>query len=151
MKWIPRLTLLLLLAALSPAARGERPSEDPEAADIVVTGTVEKVYSRKHGRLNDYLVQIRVEQVHANRPTKRGDRPAEPPPAVEPKDRLLVTCFQMDAPADPVPEAGGHDAVPKEGQRIKAYVRRRQRGELEGNYSQWFDDAPADAGASKSR
>ena len=146
MKWIPRLTLLVLVAAVCPAARGERPAEDPEAADVIVTGTVEKVYSRKHGRLNDYLVQIRVEQVHANRPVERGGRPAEAPPAVGPKDRLLVTCFQMDAPAVPVPEAGGHDAVPEEGQRVKAFVRRRHRGELEGNYSKWFDDAPAGNG-----
>ena len=119
---------LLVVACLfigPPTARAERPAEDREAADYHVTAKVEKVFQRTEGRLQEYVVLLKVREVH------KGEN-------IEAGDELYAYCFKKRQAPIPVPEASGHDAVPKEGQLIKAYVRKR-KGRNEGNYKDWFD------------
>ena len=134
---------LFLAAAMAVAfcgtAGAERPSEDPEKADCVVTGTVQRVFVRQAGRHHEYLVELRVETVHAA--PRDDDQGAHP---VKPGGRVVAYCFRTDPAPTPVSEARGHDGVPKEGERVKAYLRWR-REFYEGNYPHWFDAAPKDA------
>jgi hypothetical protein len=116
---------LLLLACWSGRALAERPLEDKQTADFILTGRVEKVFQRQEGRLTEHVVLLRVETVH------QGE-------GVKPGESFYAYCFKMAPSPVPRPEASGHDAVPTEGQLIKAYVRHR-RGRHEGNYREWFD------------
>jgi hypothetical protein len=111
--------------ALCAPAFAERPLEPRDSASHVVTGTVQGVFRRDAGSEYQYVVRIRIEAV------QKGD-------GYEPGDTFFAYCFQRKADAPPQPSAGGHKSIPKEDQRIRAYVHRRN-GLFEGNYKDWFD------------
>ena len=143
MKWTAYVASVTVVVACCRTVEGERVPEDRETADYVVTGTVEKIYSRREGRRTEHLVQVLVEKVDARRGEGRGGGDA-----VKEGDRLYAYCFQVAKARVPIPEEGGHDAVPEEGQRVTAYLRWRH-GQLQGNYPTWFDAAPQAAGRRK--
>ena len=118
-------TLLVLWSAWAGRAVAERPGENKEEADYILTGKVEKVFKRQDGRYSGFIVQLWVREVHKGQGVKRGDT-------------FYAYCFKMGASPVPVTEASGHTSVPEEGQTIKAYVHHR-RGKYEGNYPQWYE------------
>lgn len=124
----------LLTTLLCATAAAERAPDDRDQADYVVTGKVTKVFERHQGRTTQYIVQILIDEVHRGADLKPGQL-------------FYTNCFRTRRALIPQPEPSGHDAVPAEGQTIKAYVYDRQ-GAHEGNYPDWFDEAerPAKAG-----
>ncbi len=115
----------IIIAALAGAAAAERPPERKETADFILTGKVNRIYTRREGRLTEYVVRIIIDQVH------KGE-------GVKPGEAFYISVFQKSAPLLPVAEARGHSDVPKEGQVIKAYIHDRA-GRHEGNYKDWFE------------
>ena len=123
------IVLAAALASWPGTAGAERMPERKEAADYILTGRVEKVFKRQEGRRHEYVVLLAVREVHKGEGVKAGDA-------------FYAYCFQVaKVPLVPVAEEGGHDAVPQEGQTVKAYVRHRG-GRHEGNYSDWFEVVP---------
>ena len=126
MFWFARSAVVfLLLACWTGRAAAERPREKKETADYILAGRVEAVFKRQKGRLNEYVVLLKVQDVHQGEGIKKGEL-------------FYAYCFKMAPSPIPEPEASGHDAVPTEGQLIKTYVRRRG-GRHEGNYPDWFE------------
>ena len=125
MKRITPPALLLCLSIWVASAGAERPRENKDEADYVLTGKVEKVFKRQDGRLSEFVVRLRVREVHKGQGVKAGDA-------------FYAYCIKMAKPQAPVPEASGHKSVPSEGEVIKAYVHHR-RGQYEGNYSEWYE------------
>lgn len=118
------LTTLLLIWTLPKLTFAERPTQKPEEATHIVTGTVAKVH-REHGDYDEYLVQIKIDDI------KKGE-------GFEPRDTPFAYVFDRKAGAPAVPSASGHHGVPKEGERIQALVQLR-RGVAEGLYPDWFE------------
>jgi hypothetical protein len=118
--------LLVLTAAITAGniAQAEREPEDRKKSDIVVVGEVKAVYRRDTAEYHHYIVEIRIDDV------ERGN--------VEPGGTLYVYCFDRKASAPIEPAMSGHDAPPKERQRIKAFVKDR-KGKHEAIYPNWFD------------
>jgi hypothetical protein len=123
------LKLLLFLVALAAqaAARAEIPPESRDKADFVVTGVVQGVYLRDEKNYHNYIVELLVDDV------EKGE-------GLEPRYTLYVSCYKRKTSAPPEPSAGGHKSVPKEGQRIKAFVK-DGRGKHKAIYPNWFDVA----------
>jgi hypothetical protein len=126
--------LLAFLLTIGPtaieSARAERPVQKRENADCVVTGKVMAVYLHDSEGYRQYIVEIRIEDVDKGDGLKKGDT-------------FRAFCYQRkDGKGGLEFDTAGHSAVPKEGQRIKAYVN-RERGHNEGVYPDWFDSAPA--------
>jgi hypothetical protein len=118
--------VLVLLASAAPAAIGEIPRESREKADYVVSGVVEGVFARDSGHYNHYVVELRVDSVE----TGIG---------LEKTKTLYVSCFRRKATARPETAASGHELPPKEGQRIKAFVK-NGKGKHAGIYPDWYDE-----------
>ncbi len=113
---------------LVDAACGERPPESRDDATHVVVGQVAGVYSYQDESNTHYVIKLEVQKV------ERGAGVAE-------QDLFYAECFQRKKSAPRIPAAYGHKAVPKPGQRIRAYV---IRGPLrnEGIYPDWFEVLP---------
>jgi hypothetical protein len=134
---------LIIIAALflcvAPTTQAERPAEPKETADYQLTAKVEAVFERTRGRLREHVVLLSVRQVHKGEGVNAGDL-------------FYAYCFKMQAAPVPQTEASGHNAVPEEGQLIKAYVRKR-KGRNEGTYKDWFEvldtDTPDATGGPK--
>lgn len=120
------LALTVTLSVLAAPALAERAPDDKGKATHVVTGTVEKVYTRRDGRLTEYLVQVRVQAAEKGDGYKDGDR-------------MYVACYRRDRSPLAIADDLGHAGVPKEGDQIKAWVHRRAGGRLEGNFPAWFE------------
>ena len=129
-RWSLPVALLLFggLAAHRPAM-ADRPAEHRKAADYVMIGNVDAVYVRDAGSYVNYIVELKVEVVEKGTGLKPGDT-------------FRAFCYQRKPGKGGFFDEPGHDAVPKEGQRIKAYIS-RGNGRHEGVYPNWFDPAPA--------
>ncbi len=110
-----------------PPPRAEIPPESRDEADIVVTGVVRGVYVRDEKHYHNYIVELLVDEVEKGKNVER-------------RDTCYVYCFKRKSTAPQVPSAGGHRAIPKEDQRIKAYVK-NDRGKHNAIYPNWFDEA----------
>lgn len=124
---ISRRCVVLLAALFSCVAnvRAEREIEPPEAASHVVAGTVRKVFTRNAGDETEYLVQIRIASV------EKGDGYGQ-------GDYIYAYAFQRNPEAPREEAASGHHSVPKEGQRIRARIKRAS-GRMEALYPFWYD------------
>ena len=120
------LLVLVLLASAVPAAFGEIPRESREKADYVVSGVVEGVYARDSGHYHHYIVELRVDAVEKGK-------------ELEKTTTLYVSCFRRKATAPQETAATGHELPPKEGQRIKAFVK-NGKGKHAGIYPDWYDE-----------
>ena len=118
---------LLLVSALSVGVvRAERPTQKRENADYVVTGTVTAVYSQETDGYRNYIIDIRVEKVEKGAGLKKGEL-------------FRAFCYQRKPGKGGLKyDSRGHTQVPKEGQKVKAFVN-RARGLYEGVYPNWFD------------
>ena len=131
---------LAIVSVLTSAhfALAERMPDKPEDATHVVTGTVQRVFSRETKDQFQYIVEIKVDHV-------------ERPDSLTPSKLLSVYCFRakriervlrattlekFEAALASVTESG-HSAIPREGQRIRALAKTRN-GRLEGLYPVWF-------------
>ena len=128
---MPR-TLAILLIALSCAlivvagALAELPRELKKSASFIVTGRVSKVFKRRDPREhNEFLVQIRIEVVERGEGFREGDV-------------IYAFAFQRRPDGRPETAAAGHRAIPKEGQRIRAWIR-HSKGEMKALYPEWFE------------
>lgn len=119
------LGLSLLILAVCSFAFAERPPQERGEASHVVVGHVERIFTDEGRSEIGYIVAIRIESV------ERGD-------GWKPEQLFYAYCFQRKRSAPRVPAAYGHKHVPKVGQRIRAFVH-HANGEMEGNYSDWFD------------
>jgi hypothetical protein len=123
----PRLPIVLIFLALITApARAERPPEPKPQADLIVTGQVGKVYTNTDRADINFIVEIEV------RSTEKGQ-------AIQPGQILDARCFQRRPDAPRVPAAYGHHQVPREGDKVRAYLMRRPDGRYEGTYPDWID------------
>ncbi|HEV3165221.1 MAG TPA: PDZ domain-containing protein [Isosphaeraceae bacterium] len=112
----------------------ERPPERKEEAALVVTGQVEKVYTNVDEANINQIVAIRIDSV------ERGK-------GFNPGDLLDARCFRRKPNAPRIPAAYGHHDLPREGERIRAYLNPRDGGVYEGIYPDWIDRlAPAPPG-----
>ena len=107
----------------------DRPVEHRTDADYVIVGNVDAVYVRDAGAYWNYIVELKVEGV------EKGN-------GLKPGDTFRAFCYHHKPGKGGFFDEAGHDAVPREGQRIKAYIS-RGNGRHEGIYPNWFDPAPA--------
>ncbi len=122
-----KLFVFLISLAIQTPARSEIPPENRDEADFVVTGVVRGVYIRDHGHYHNYIVELLLDEVEKGKDLER-------------RDTFYVYCFKRKSTAPQEPSAGGHRAIPKEDQRIKAYVK-DDRGKHNAIYPNWFDEA----------
>lgn len=116
--------LILAIFAAAVSARAELPRQSRDEATHVVTGTVTKVFQRD-GRMREFLIEIFIDGV------EKGDD-------LEDGDFVYAFAFQRKSRTSSEPGIGGHRAVPKEGQRIKAWLK-RSKGRVTALYPEWFD------------
>jgi tetratricopeptide (TPR) repeat protein len=118
--------MLLTTAILhSGIAFADRPVEKRADADYVVSGTVTGVYSRDSEGYSNYIIEIKVDQV------EKG--------AVNKSDFFRAFCYRRKPGKGGLQfDTDGHNTVPKEGQRIKAFVTKGY-GWNEGIYPDWVD------------
>ncbi len=121
------LTLLAVVAVAVRPAHAERPNEARKKADYVISGTVKAVYVQDTKGYRRYIVEMKVEEVEKGAGLKKGDT-------------FRAFCYKRKKGFGDEGEydTAGHTAVPKEGQRIKAFVK-HARGYNEGIYPDWFD------------
>lgn len=106
--------------------RAARPVEKREQADYVIAGAVTAVYSRETTGYREYVIDIRVEQVEKGGGIKKGNT-------------FRAYCYQRKEGKGGLEfDTAGHNTVPKEGQRVKAFVN-RAGGRNEGVYPDWID------------
>jgi hypothetical protein len=137
-----RFLLIICVALLAtfgsvPTSRAERVPEDRRQATHVVIGTVEGVYVRKDEGALYYVVEIAVGKVD------KGD-------GLKPGEALYVRCYMWDPDWRKgkklseeeerrlVFRGAAYDGVPKEGERIKAYIKHGW-GKYAGVYPAWYD------------
>lgn len=103
-----------------------RPIEKREEADYVVAGVVTAVYTRETAGYRDYIVEIRVETVVKGAGIRQGDS-------------FRAFCYQRKEGKGGLEfDSPGHDTVPREGQRVRAFVN-GEGGRNEGVYPDWID------------
>jgi hypothetical protein len=120
--------IVFVLACPAPSpANAEIPPESRDKADFVVTGVVRGVYLRDEGHYHNYIIELAIEEVDKGK-------------NLEPRDTFYVHCFKRKSTAPQEPSAGGHRVIPKEGLRIKAFVK-GDRGKHNAIYPNWFDEA----------
>jgi hypothetical protein len=116
-------------SALLVDALAERPREREDSASWVVTGTVTKVFTRDAGDNSaffEHVVQLRIDAVEKGERYRKGDS---------------IYAFIMrrkPGTSSGEPGIGGHQGVPEEGQRIRAWIK-FSRGQMEGLYPRWFE------------
>ncbi len=119
------LSLLAVVAVAVQPAQAARPIEKRETADYVITGTVRAVYVRDTKGYRSYVVEIKVDEVEKGARLKKGDT-------------FRAYCYQRKEGFGGLAyDTAGHTAVPREGQRIKAFVK-DGGGHNEGIYPNWF-------------
>jgi hypothetical protein len=122
------LVLVVLTGGRAPA---DRPGEPKAKADLVVTGVVQKVSSKRTAGggyvYRNYVVSIRVKNVDKGKAAKPG--------------RVIrARCYRcIKRPAQPTPNGTSYTSVPRKGQRVRAYLMRAPDGTLSGTYPDWFD------------
>lgn len=121
---VSRVVWSIVVLCMAAPIYAERPPESQDDATHVVVGTVEGVFSADRRSQVDYVVKIVVEKV------ERGD-------GVQPGDAFYVECFQRKRNAPRIPAAYGHSSVPREEERIRAYVI-RDGSRCEGIYKDWY-------------
>lgn len=103
-----------------------RPIEKREEADFILSGVVTAVYTRETRGYRDYIIEIKVEQVEKGAGIKQG----EP---------FRAFCYQRKEGKSGLEfNTAGHKTVPKEGQRVRAFIN-RAGGRNEGVYPDWID------------
>jgi hypothetical protein len=119
-------SLLLVVAVLGVSAYvyAER-APDFTDPDFIVTGEVQAVFRREDDRLTQYVIQIRLDAIEHGEGYTEGEY-------------FYAYCYQREPAIIPQPDDLGHDAVPEEGQRIRALVHRRD-GRFEGHFPDWFE------------
>ena len=128
---------LILVLGLSRHGQAERPIERADKATYIVTGAVQRVFRRDAGHHSEYLVQIRIDGIEKGEGYQEGDS-------------MYAYAFQRKPDAPVEPAAGGHKAVPKEGQRIRALIKRGD-GQMEALYPEWFEVLGPPAATSSGR
>lgn len=113
----------LLVLGMAVQAQAERPPEDRQEADFVVAGRVLRVFRRDIDHYHEYVVQIQIAEI------AKGE-------GYQPGETIFAYAFRRKRDAPMMPSAGGHRNVPKEDQRIRAYIK---RGGMEGIYPDWYD------------
>ena len=119
------MAIVVALTVHCGPALAERKPERPSDANVIVWGTVEEIVRSETDENTNYEVRIRVESVERSYRAVVGKL-------------FSVRCFQRKASAPRVPAASGHTAVPKVGQRIRAWVNRHKDGTNHGIYPDWF-------------
>ncbi len=122
------ITTPLFLAAMLGAGtiQAMRPIEKRENADYVISGTVAAVYIRETKGYRDYVVEISVEKVEKGSDIRTGDI-------------FRALCYQRKPGMGGLEfDTAGHKTVPKEGQRVTAFVM-RLGGRNEGVSPDWID------------
>lgn len=119
------LAIVVALTVHCVPALAERKPEKSSDANVIVWGTVEEIVRSETDENTNYEVRIRIESVERSYHAVVGKL-------------FSVRCFQRKASAPRVPAASGHTAVPKVGQRIRAWVNRRKDGANHGIYPDWF-------------
>ena len=99
--------------------------EPPDKATHVVTGTVDKVFARDQGSEHQYVVQIRIDTIEKGEGCEKGGY-------------VYVYAFKRKPDQPPQPSASGHTVIPKEGQRVRAWVK-RAKGQMEARYPNGFE------------
>ncbi len=103
-----------------------RPVEKREQADYIVSGVVTAVYGRETRGYQEYVIEMMVEHVEKGAGIKKGDT-------------FRAFCYQRKEGKGGLEfDTAGHNMVPKEGQRVKAFVN-RAAGRNEGVYPDWID------------
>lgn len=103
-----------------------RPAEKREQADYVILGVVAAVYTRETTGYRDYIIEIKVEQIEKGAGIKEGGP-------------FRAFCYQRKEGKSGLEfDTAGHNTVPKEGQRVKAFIN-RAGGRNEGVYPNWID------------
>lgn len=123
-----------IVGVAGPSVFAARAPDDKSRSNYVVIGKVQKVYERKRGRLTDYMVQLRIQKI-----TRGSGFKPSPIEEFQSGDLMHVSCYQRQRSLLPIADDLGHDAVPQEGQTIKAFVHRRSHQLLEGNFPDWFE------------
>jgi hypothetical protein len=128
--------LAIVVTLIGSDAFAERLPEKRENADIVVTGTVERVYQHESEGYYHYIVELKIEEV------EKGEN-------IQPGGTFRAFCYDRK-PAAPgsqlSPGSRGHNVIPSESQRIRVFV---NSGSNEGIYPDWADVLPAKATAAK--
>jgi membrane-associated protease RseP (regulator of RpoE activity) len=109
-----------------PTVRAERPPEPKNSADLILTGTVERLYSSTDAVENHYIAAIRIQSVNQGTGVVVGGL-------------VDARFFQRRPDAPQIPAAYGHKDVPTVGQAVKAYLMQREPGVWEGTYPYWID------------
>ena len=115
----------VLALAFGAAALGERPTEPAAEATHVVTGTADKVFVRDSGADRQYVVRIRIDGI------EKGD-------GFEEGDYVYAYAFKRKPDQPPQPAASGHRLIPREGQRVRAWIK-RGKGQMEALYPNGFE------------
>ena len=117
----------LAIGAEQNPALAERKPNTPSDAKLIVWGTVEEVVRDETNEVTNFKVKIQVE--NQERGFVRGNA-------------VWVECFQRKPTAPKVPAENGHNAIPVEGQFIRALMLQPRRGAFEGIYPDWFHELP---------
>jgi hypothetical protein len=125
MKKNPLFLTAICILTFGAQALAEREVEPAKSASHIVTGTVTTVFTHDGKENDEYLVSIRIQNI------EKGD-------GYETGDTIFAYAYQRKADAPRVPASSGHSAVPKEGQLIKARIKRGS-GKMEALYPNWFD------------
>lgn len=123
-------TLLALACSLVLGcdALAERPVESIKEASHTITGTVTYVFARDGAENHKYAVLIRIDGVDKGKGFTNNDY-------------IYAYAFQRKADAPVAAAASGHRAIPKEGARIRAHLK-RGNGLMEALYPDWFEVLP---------
>src|SRR5574341_1833549 len=123
---VPALLVVAVLGVEPVMADPMRPIEKREEADFILSGVVAAVYTRETTGYRDYIIEIKVEQVEKGAGIKEGDP-------------FRAFCYQRKEGKGGLEfDTAGHTTVPKEGQRVKAFIN-RAGGRNEGVYPDWID------------
>ena len=120
-------TLFVVTAFSVKPVHAARAAQKREQADYVVSGLVTAVYSRESQGYNNYVVEIKVENVEKGDGIKKGEY-------------FRAFCYQprSGGKLSLFDDHHGHKIVPKEGQQVKVFVN-RAGGRNEGVYPDWID------------
>jgi hypothetical protein len=128
MRNICTIFMLFVVTAFSVTpAHAARANQKRENADYVLTGLVTTVYTLEGQGYNNYIVEIKVENVEKGDGIKKGDT-------------FRAFCYQPNGKGklSPFDDHHGHKIVPKGGQEVKVFVN-RAGGRNEGVYPDWVD------------
>jgi hypothetical protein len=125
---ISKASIFVIVVASATVAFAARAGDSRNKADYVLTGTVTDLYKSDGGGYDNYIVEIKVEEVEKGKDIK-------------PDDTFRAFCYKRTGPASIALDSAGHKTIPKPGERVKVYVI-RARGRFEGTYPDWVDILP---------